>query len=517
MNRLFLVLSIGAPLAIGSIQEPVAVDGGLVASTPSPQWTPGMRVFRGIPYAAPPVGSLRWKPPQPVATWTGVKAADRFSPVCMQPPTALGGNAWRDGLVPMSEDCLYLNVWTHAKNAGEHLPVMVFVHGGGNTRGAASENQYDGDYLAKKGVVFVSFNYRMNVFGFLAHPDLTRESDHHASGNYALMDQMAALQWVQRNIAKFGGDPNRVMIFGHSAGASNVCSLMASPLAKGLFHRVLAQSGSCISSRVTLAEAESRGLALAATQGAHSIAELRAKSAQEILAAPRGLMGPIVDGYVLPRDPYSIFATGKQNDVPLIVGSTADDGPGAGPPLTAAEMPVFARQTYGDLEEKYLKTYPSTDDTQAKVAAHDLRRDRTIWGAKAWADVQAATGKSKVYWYLFSHVSPLPASEIWDGKAAPEWGAYHGSEIVYVFNAFPLQDWQWRDVDLKVGDLVSSMWTNFAKTGNPNGAGLPEWPAYDARNKMQLNLSDHPNAQPCPYKAGMDFLDEYSAAQGHSH
>jgi para-nitrobenzyl esterase len=218
--------------------------------------------------------------------WQGVRAADHFSAVCMQPPTDTEGNAWREGLVPMSEDCLYLNVWTPARSATERLPVMVFIHGGGNTRGAASENQYDGAYLAKKGVVFVSFNYRMNVFGFMAHPELTAESDHHSSGNYAILDQIAALQWIQRNIAKFGGDPNTVMIFGHSAGASNVSSLMASPLAKGLFHRVLAQSGNNLSSRTTLADSEKAGAKLGETLGAPSIAALRQKSAKRFLERP---------------------------------------------------------------------------------------------------------------------------------------------------------------------------------------------------------------------------------------
>ena len=205
--------------ATSGLQEPIAVDGGQVTGTPTIQWTYGVRLFRGIPYAAPPIGNLRWRAPQPVTAWQGVLRADHFSQACMQLPTDTEGNAWREGHVPVSEDCLYLNIWTPARSASDRLPVMVFIHGGGNTRGAASENQYDGAYLAKKGVVFVSFNYRMNVFGFLAHPDLTRESAHHSSGNYALLDQVAALQWIQRNIVKFGGDPSTVMIFGHSAGA----------------------------------------------------------------------------------------------------------------------------------------------------------------------------------------------------------------------------------------------------------------------------------------------------------
>jgi para-nitrobenzyl esterase len=229
--------------AASHLAEPINVTGGSVTGTPTIQWTPGVRLYRGIPYAAPPVGNLRWRPPQPVVPWTGVKAADHFGSACMQPPTATESNAWRDGLGSFSEDCLFVNVWTPAHSADAHLPVVVFIHGGGNVRGAASENQYDGAYLAKKGVVFVNFNYRVNVFGFLAHPELTGESEHHSSGNYALLDQIAALQWVQNNIASFGGDPHNVMVFGHSAGSSNLSSLLASPLARGLFARALLQSG----------------------------------------------------------------------------------------------------------------------------------------------------------------------------------------------------------------------------------------------------------------------------------
>src|ERR1051326_1198073 len=308
MKRATFVLFVSAGLAIGGIPEPVRIEGGQITGTPTIQWTPGVRLFRGIPYAAPPVNSLRWKPPQPANPWQGVKAADHFSAVCMQPATDTEGNAWREGLVPMSEDCLYLNIWTPAQSATARLPVMVFIHGGGNVRGAASENQYDGAYLAKKGVVFVSFNYRMGVFGFMAHPELTAESDHHSSGNYAILDQIAALQWIQRNIDKFGGDPETVMIFGHSAGASNVSSLMASPLAKGLFHRALAQSGNNLSNRTTLQEAEKNGARLAEALGAPSIAALRQKSAEEILKAPRSQMSTNVDGWVLPQDVYSTFA-----------------------------------------------------------------------------------------------------------------------------------------------------------------------------------------------------------------
>jgi para-nitrobenzyl esterase len=516
--KFWLAAFFAAIPVLAAIPEPISIEGGRITGTPTIQWTYGVRLFRGIPYAAPPIGDLRWRPPRPVIPWQGVRAADHFSSVCMQPATDTEGNAWREGLVPMSEDCLYLNIWTPARSAADGLPVMVFIHGGGNTRGAASENQYDGAYLARKGVVFVSFNYRMNVFGFMAHPGLTAESDHHSSGNYAILDQIAALQWIQRNIGKFGGDPKTVMIFGHSAGASNVCSLMASPLARGLFERALAQSGNSLSSRTTLREAEKAGLKLGESLGASSIAALRQKSATEVLKASRGPMGTNVDGWVFPQEVYSIFASGKQNDVPLIVGSVADDTPGpGGAPMSAEEAKAYAQRTFHELAGKYLELYPASTDPEAARSAHAFRTNSALANARTWARLQAQTGKSKVYWYYFSHISPMPKGLIWGGRPAQSWGAYHGSEIVYVFNAFPLQDWDWRPVDLKLGDTISSIWTNFVKTGSPNGTGLPEWPPFDPDSDILLNFKENPAAETAPYREKLDFIANWTASQRNRH
>ena len=512
-KRLLFVFSAAAVLASAGIPEPVSIEGGQVTGTPTIQWTPNVRLFRGIPYAAPPLGNLRWRPPQPVISWQGVKRADHFSAACMQAPTDTEGNAWREGHVPVSEDCLYLNVWTPAQTATAKLPVMVFIHGGGNTRGAASENQYDGAYLAQKGVVFVSFNYRMNVFGFMAHPDLTRESERHSSGNYALLDQIAALQWIQRNIAKFGGDPDTVMIFGHSAGGANVNSLVASPLAKGLFHRALMQSGNSLATRTKLADAEQAGLKLGEALGATSIAALRQKSAEELLKAPRGQMGINIDGWVLPDDVYSVFAAGKQNDVPLIVGTVADDAPGPAVTMKAADLPAYAQTTFHELAGQYLKLYPASTDAEAASSALAFRTNNAMSNARTLSRLQAQTGKSKAYWYYFTHVSPIPADAIWGGRPAPSWGVYHGSEIVYVFNAFPFQDWKWRPVDLELGDTISSIWVNFAKTGSPNGPGLPEWPAYDPKSDILMNFGDAPKAVPAPYREKLEFLTQWAASQ----
>lgn len=508
---LFLGAAI-APFATAAMLGPIAVDGGLVAGTPSPYWTDGVAVFRGIPYAAPPVGNLRWRTPQAVVPWQGVKEADRFSAACMQAPTVKDSDAWQEGLTTFSEDCLYLNVWTPAKAADARLPVMVFIHGGGNTRGAASELQYDGNNLTKKGVVFVSLNYRMGIFGFLAHPDLTKESEHHASGNYALLDQIAALTWIQKNIAKFGGDPANVMVFGHSAGASNLAALTASPLAKGLFQRALAQSGG-LGGRTHLADAEQAGVRFAEGLGAHSIAELRAKSATDIQKGPRGLNGPIVDGWVLPQDVYSIYAAGKQNDVTLIVGSVGDDGPGQAPPITSAAAIKFAHDTYGDLANEYMKVFPVGTDAQAAKASHDLRRDRVLSGARTWVALQAKTGKSKAYWYLFDHAAPPPPGAMFSGRPAREKGSYHGGELAYVFDGLNLKDWPWTPVDHTLAQLMSTLWTNFVKSGNPNGPGMPMWPAYDTKNEKILYISTSGRAQSPPYKAELDFLEKAAAKQ----
>ena len=523
-RRLFSMIAMAAevlatPLGIAQSQqsgshlkESIQITGGSITGTPTIQWTPGVRLYRGIPYAAPPVGDLRWRPPQPVIPWTGVKAADHFGSACMQPSTSTEGNAWREGLGTFSEDCLFVNVWTPALSADEHLPVMIFIHGGGNVRGAASENQYDGAYLAKKGVVFVSFNYRMNVFGFLAHPELTSESEHHSSGNYALLDQIAALQWVQNNIASFGGDPHNVMVFGHSAGSSNLSSLLASPLAHGLLARVLLLSGVNIGRGIPLADAEKNGESYAASLGIRSITDLRKVPAEDLLKSMPRQNGAIVDGWVLPEDVYSTFKGGKQNDVPLIIGSVANDTP-APPtaPTTSAAVPEYAKKTFGDLAQEYLNIYPSNDNQQAVKADLDFRSNGAMANARRLANLQVKTGKQPVYWYLFTHTSPFPAGLIWGNKFAKDFGAYHGSEIVYVFDAFSLQDWAWRPMDLQLGDLVSSMLINFAKTGNPNGTGLPTWPAFDPNTESLLNISDHPKAEKAPFGAALDFQDKVAA------
>ena len=506
-KRFLMVVACIAPLASAALKEPIQVDGGQVSGTPAWGW--GVRLYRGIPFAAPPVGDLRWRPPQPVVPWQGVLAADRFSSACMQLPRAQDNIGWRDGLTPTSEDCLYLNIWTPAKSPDDKLPVMFWIHGGGFRDGSGAETAWHGDNLARQGVVLITFNYRLNVFGFLAHPGLTAESEHHSSGNYAVLDQIAALRWVRKNIARFGGNPDNVTIFGQSAGGNSVALQMASPLSKGLFQHAIGQSGG-VGRGAPLAQAEQSGARFAESLGAHSIAELRARPAATVLGAG-AQFGAVVDGWVLPEDPVGVFVHGRQNDVPLICGSTADDGPGAGPPLKAVDVAAYAKANFGDLADEYLKLFPGNSDVQAKKSAHDVRRDRSLVGAKQWVGLQAGTGKSPVYWYLFSHPAPVPPDSFFDGKTAGEVGAYHGVDNIYTFNNLHMKDWPWKDVDRKLGDLVSSIWVQFARTGNPNGPGLPDWAAFQASHPALLNIMATPHMEPAPFQTETEFFEKVNA------
>ena len=321
--RFVAALLLCTPFSLFAIDDPVRISNGSLSGTLGRSLE--VRVYKGIPYASPPVGSLRWKTPKSAATWEGVRKADAFSPACMQTPYP-SSSIYHSEPEPVSEDCLYLNLWTAAKSPRERRPVMVWIHGGALTRGSGFVGVYDGESLAKKGVVVVTINYRLGIFGFLAHPELTRESDHNASGNYGLLDQITALEWVQKNIAAFGGDPKRVTIFGESAGSWSVNYLMATPLANGLFQRAIGESGAAFESVKTLAETEATGVKFAKSMGADTIAALRAKPAEEILKSSAfASFPPNVDGWMLPHDVYTIFAAGKQNDVPILIGSNADE------------------------------------------------------------------------------------------------------------------------------------------------------------------------------------------------
>jgi para-nitrobenzyl esterase len=479
-----------------AIDAPVKLDSGMVSGIAGAN--PDVRVFKGIPFAAPPMGNLRWHAPEPVAHWDGVRKGDEFGPICMQAP-GRGGAAQSK----MSEDCLYLNVWTAAKSAAERRPVLLWIHPGGYTSGSGSSPATDGEALAKKGAVVVTINYRLGVLGFFAHPELTKESDRRASGNYALMDQTAALEWVQKNIAGFGGDPKRVTVDGDSAGAASIGNLMGSPRTKGLFQRAIAESGAWIGLSVghtsTLAEAEQAGLKTAESMGAPTLADLRARSAAEVLKGGRG-GGPIIDGWFLPEDVGKVFAEGKQNDVPVLLGSNKDEGTFFLQPTTADKFIDQARRRYSNLADIFLKLYPAGSDEEASASQLAAFRDELGWVMHNWASLQTRTGKSKAYLYYFTHEPPAAQAASPRGGFAS--GATHGAEAAYVFENLPGAR-PWTDLDRQLADTISSYWVNFAAKGDPNGKGLPAWPAY--KSDRRLVLGDKVVVGPGLTQAQLDF------------
>jgi para-nitrobenzyl esterase len=492
--------------------EVVRTDRGAVRGTVSADGR--VQVYRGIPFAAPPLGDLRWKPPQPARKWSGVRQAVEFGARCMQ-GHVFGDMVFRDN--GPSEDCLYLNVWTAAASPKARLPVMVWIYGGGFAAGSASEPRQDGEKLAEKGVLVVSFNYRLGVFGFFTNAELARESGRDASGNYGLLDQVAALQWVHRNIAAFGGDPAQVTIFGESAGSFSVSALMASPLAQGLFKRAIGESGAFFSTVLglkPLAESEAADAKFAESIGASTIQALRAKSADELLAAAskQGMIrfSPNIDGYFLPEDVRAIYTAGKQSPVPLLAGWNRDEG--GFPPATAEQFTERARKMYGDKADDFLKLFPAGTDEQARQSAHDLAGDQFI-AYSTWKWIEMQMGKATVYRYEFDDAPPLAANAPPSDKPAPPPSAYHSAEIEFVFEALPSKNLPWRPEDEKLSDLMSSYWSNFAKNGDPNGPGLPEWPAYDAtKDYPVMHLSATPQALPDERRAQFVFLDTTAPA-----
>jgi para-nitrobenzyl esterase len=386
---------------------------------------------------------------------------------------------------------------------------MVWIHGGALTRGSGSVPTYDGEALAKKGVVVVTINYRLGIFGFFAHPELTRESDRNSSGNYGLLDQIAALQWVQDNIAAFGGDPKRVTIFGESAGSWSVNYLMATPLARGLFQRAIGESGGAFGPMKKLADVEESGVKFAHSAGAENLAALRAKPGAELLAAAGSAsFPPNVDGWMLPHDVYTIFAAGKQNDVPLLAGSNADEGksltmwPASGSTATFISQ---IRSRFHDKADEALKLYPAVTDEQAKESFYAAFRDVTFgWQMRTWARMQTNTGKSKAFLYYFTRVPP--------GPGAQRYGAFHASEIAYVFNNLDSSSRPWEETDHKLAVIMSSYWVNFATTGDPNGKGLPKWAAYREKSDVALEIGNTVAPVSDLHKPQLDFLDGYFAS-----
>jgi para-nitrobenzyl esterase len=520
MGKAWIAAALSA-IALGCVRPAVAqigtvsVTGGRIEGVTAD----GVTSFKGVPFAAAPVGNLRWRVAQPVAPWTGVRKADHFGPECMQ------ASFNRPGAPPVlaSEDCLYLNVWTAAKSADEHLPVMVWIYGGSFMGGSGSQPAYDGTHFAQKGVVLVNLNYRLGVFGFLADHELDAESPHHVSGNYGLGDMIAALKWVKANIAQFGGDPARVTVFGESAGALAVGVLAVSPSGKGLFQRAISESGgaplsppdpagasySVVAPFPSLSSAEDMGQGFLAKLGAQNIAAARALPAQTLLKA-QPAVSPVQDGYLLPFDAYQRFHAGHFNNTPILVGTNSNEG--AFRPFraqftgtTPEKFEARIRAAFGKYADKILADYPHATPAEAEQASEDLLfRDTALaWKSWAWARLQSEKGHDKAYLYYF------------DPRSSKEpLGPAHTEEIPYVFGnvgqargfgpAGPASP-----ADLKLSQQMQSYWVNFAKSGDPNGPGLPRWPAFSASSQRTMYLDTDPHAGPVPNLSKLEVLDAY--------
>jgi len=502
----------GATQAIAG--DPVAVEGGSLAGT---ELASGVRTYLGVPYAAPPVRELRWRPPQPVTPWKGTYHADRTAPECIQTLRAHDINHYF-GEEATSEDCLYLNIWAPPRSAGtQAVPVVVWIYGGGFTIGSASMANYSGEQLAKKGVVYVALAYRVGALGFLAHPELSAESPRHVSGNYGFLDQIAALQWIQRNIARFGGDAGNVTIMGQSAGSASVSVLQASPLSRGLFHRAVGMSGGALGANMgrarPLSAAEQWGRELQAVLKAPSLEALRQLPADRILAmqGTTGRYGPLVDGWLLPEDPNAIFAAGKQNDVPILIGYTRDEGFDAfNQAMTLADYRAQAER-WGEHSAELLRLYPARTDPEARRAAMDIARDATLGlQMRTWARAQTSSGKAPAYMYLFSRVHPYAAGVKFSDHDPATIGAYHTGDVPFwlqtldSLNLFRTTR-NWTPYDRELATRMSDVIVSFARTGKPALSGI-DWPAYRADNERVVELGDSIHVVPLPNSSKIDFL-----------
>jgi para-nitrobenzyl esterase len=472
--------------------EAIRTSAGLVRGTTASR--PGVRAYLGIPYAAPPVDDLRWRTPAPLEPWTGIRSAERFAPSCMQGPNTPFGPWTAEFLLlgPVSEDCLYLNVWT-ASLSNERRPVLVYIYGGGFSSGSGDVPVYDGAPLAEKGLVVVNMNYRVGALGFLAHPELTAETG--ASGNYGLLDQVAALEWVRDNIGRFGGDPQRVMVAGQSAGAMAVYLLTASPMTKNLFQRAAIESGpgglaamGVATGRGVVrprADAERDGVRYASTLGAKNLAELRRLPASKFVGGGGGIrFGPVIDGRLLTENPAETFAAGRQNDVPTIEGLNADEGSASATygRATAEQFRQQATQRYGDRAARFLAAYPSATEEEARRSQIQSGRDAGVAGVELLLTDRARTSRTPAYGYYFDRAIPWPDK--------PQFGAFHTSEVPYVFGTLDKLKRPWTDVDRRLSATMMTYWTNFATTGDPNGSGVPVWPAFSAERPTLLRIGD---------------------------
>ncbi len=497
----YLLALFTATLAHAEQPSPVSTEYGLVQGVTENDLT----VYRGIPFAAPPVGELRWKSPQPATPWNGIRQATTFAPDPYQ----------GDGSGNVSEDCLYLNVWTPAKTADEKVPVLVWIYGGGFSFGSTSTPVHNGEHLARKGVVLVSINYRVGPLGFLAHPELSAESSKGVSGNYGLQDQIAGLKWVQENIAAFGGDPDQVTIFGESAGGISVSMLCASPEAKGLFQGAISQSGGSFGPyRATtypgenmhlLGDAEKAGVAFAQRAGASSLEELRQLPPEKLPPGfGSGAGWPIIDGFVIPDDQHKMYEAGNYNDVNILVGYNSDEGLSFSRERTVEEWKAGVESRYGPFAEELMAAYPAVGNRVSKTA-RDLMRDAAFgWQTWSWATLQAKNGHSKVFYYYFDQHGDHPA-----GSEAADHGMPHGVDVPYVFQTLNPGDKNLDQDDFALSDTVSTYWTNFAKYGDPNGSGVPTWPEYTLDNRKIMYFNDTATVAPVPSSCALEVLDDY--------
>lgn len=501
----WVLLTLGAP-ALGQLRE-AAVTGGKVAGSVEG----GVGIFRGIPFAAPPVGGLRWQAPQPPKDWSGVRQTIAFAPACMQNPASLASQA--PGIVA-SEDCLYLDIWTPAKASGEKRPVIAWIYGGGFNGGMTSAPLYDGARFASKGVVFVSIAYRVGPFGYLATPELSRESGH-GSGNYGLLDQLAGLQWIQKNIARFGGDPSKVTILGHSAGGYAVSMLAGSPRAKGLFRAVISESGANFTppqdspwagtNLQTLRMAEAAGKAWLDSLGVKSLADARALPAEQLEVAQRAPgaphFWPPVDRYVISADQFPLWRQGRFNDTPILVGDVSDEAAAFGARKTdPATFEREVRDGYGKHAEAILSTYPHATEEQTTRSATLLRSDTGFnWGQYTWARLASTHGKHRAYVYWFDRPSANNPN-----------GSGHGQEVGYVFGNLGVGGRPAPSAeDRALSEQMQGYWVNFASRGDPNGGGLPAWPAFTEGQPLVMRFGVNPGPAPMPGQERLKVLDAY--------
>ena len=485
----------------------VRIDSGEV--TGKFQLNTKVRAFLGVPFAAPPVGALHWKPPQPVAPWQTARPATSYGAQCLQPGRSKTSVYYEyAGDQPSSEDCLFLNVWAPSETGDGKLPVMVWIYGGGFQQGSAANPVFDGARLAAHGTIVIAINYRVGIFGFLAHPELTAESPQHASGNYGLLDQVAGLQWVKRNAAAFGGDPDNVTIFGQSAGAASVTYLFASPLARGLFaHGICESFGFANKTMPGLADGEKSGVTLAEKVAAHSLSDLRQMPAEKLLDSKLS-MSPIIDGWLLPENPTTIFAQGKEAPVPLLTGSNADEGSTFPHAKTLAAYQQWVHEKYPDIADRLLELYPAKSDEEAKTANKHIVRDALFaWGPWSVARLHANNGFA-TYLYHFNHPQPLrPGTSYDEIDTAEGLGSFHSSEYPYVFGTLDNLTRDWTAADRALSDRLQATWVAYAYGGSPNAPGLPRWPSFRESTDSVMYIGDRNGPGPVPNLDRLKLFD----------